>query len=656
MLPEDALSHHTFVIENVRIIPMDRERVIEGQAVLIQKGRITGIGDIATLQIPADAVHIDGHGDYLLPGLADMHVHLFSPNDLISYLAYGVTTVTNMDGASMHLDWRRKAQQKLLLSPTIYTAGATLDGYPPLNGMFHVLETPEQARRTVRAQKRAGYDFIKVYGTLNPDVYAAILVEAKAQRIAVIGHIVRQVGAAQVIAGSQVMIAHGEEYLDTWFKDGLDENQIGSATQATAKAGMTVTANLTTLQRVMREVQDLRGALAEPEMRYLSPSVYSQWMPSNNRNTGQSNSKEYLDYLQSRQVFLSKFVVALHTAGVPLLLGTDSAVNGFPGLSAHEELRLLVKAGLTPYQALSIATRNAGVFIKQTLPQSDSFGVIAVGQRADLLLLGGNPLANIENVGRIRGVMVRGRWFTQETLQREREAATSHYVQTKAKIDDLDRLVEMSDEAGAKKAFQDLMSEAQMSPPIAQWVLMIKGQRWRESKPHFARSLAEMNRELYPNAFSVYFDLGMAFWQEGSTEMARKNFRKSLALNPFNAQAHNQLEKLEALQRPLTFNPIGTYQMVADLSYQGTRREVKLTLLVSGSKGKWEGKFEMNPPLMKGLVVKEIAVGDKSIWVTVDVENGFPLELRMHLKEGQIAGKWSAGYENNGALQGKKVP
>ncbi len=175
---------------HVNLIPMDRERVLVDQTVVIRGGRIQEIGPTAKLELPDRAVVIEGHGKYLMPGLADMHVHPDHPDQLLLFIANGVTTIRNMHGAPKYLDWRKRIAEESLLAPFVYTTGPLFDGKPGRGIPGGVLvSTPEEAHIAVIAQKRAGYDYIKVLGGLSLEVYDAVMAEAAIQGLRVVGHV-----------------------------------------------------------------------------------------------------------------------------------------------------------------------------------------------------------------------------------------------------------------------------------------------------------------------------------------------------------------------------------------------------------------------------------------------------------------------------------
>lgn len=440
-------SSGVFAFVNVNVIPLDRERLLERQTVIVRDDRIVSIVPTTRSRAPRDATLIDGSGKFLMPGLADLHIHLRSTDELLSYLAYGVTTVMHLSGATGGapdlLGNRAALARGELLGPTLYASGPTLDGDPPIFPNVSVaVRTPEDARRVVAEQKRAGYDLLKVYNRLAPEVYDALLTAAMEQGLAVVGHVPRQVGMERALRSGQAMIAHGEEYFFTYFggandaqmQGGVvtqpDERKIAGIAEATRAASVAVTPNLSFIASTKRQLEDLSGVFADAELRYLHPNARRMWQannPTRRRDLDQFTARERVKY-----PFVRRLTKGLSDAGVLLLLGTDSSAPGlFPGQSAHLELRELVAAGLTPYQALATGTSNAGRFVAERVRPADKFGVVAVGHRADLLLLESNPLERIENISTLVGVMARGEWLTKDRLQQLREGLAESYKQVK---------------------------------------------------------------------------------------------------------------------------------------------------------------------------------------------------------------------------------
>lgn len=221
------------------------------------------------------------------------------------------------------------------------------------------------------------------------------------------------------------MVAHMEEYIYAYFSFGHEDSPVvpenaPAMTQwladATAKAGTWVTPNLTAYKGFSRQVVDLDAVLSRPEVAYLTPSLTADWRrPANPFARNPRDDKLFAGLIG----LVEGATMAFQKAGVALLAGTDTPIPCVvPGFSLHDELEELVHAGLRPYEALRAATANPGRFLGSFLGRSDSFGVVAPGRQADLLLLDANPLGDIKNTRRIAGVMLRGRWIPHDELQR----------------------------------------------------------------------------------------------------------------------------------------------------------------------------------------------------------------------------------------------
>jgi imidazolonepropionase-like amidohydrolase len=374
--------------------------------------------------------------------LIDVHVHLRDASELLSYLAYGVTTVVHLSGPTGNVpdvvELRGRVSKREVLGPSIYTTGRLLDGDPPVYpGVSVTVRTPEDARRVVASQVDAGVDFIKVYNNLSEDALRAAVAAAHERRRAVFGHIPRAGGRAQALqaalrAGLDV-IAHAEEYFFTYFYDDIEaqldkglvptlsEDRIPEAVRLTREAGAAVTPNLSFVAMTRAQLDDLPRVLEDPETCFLHPGVVAMWRgqnPTTRRDLGRFDRRERAKY-----GFIQRLTLALSRAGVPLLLGTDASSPAlFPGKSAHLELQELVRAGLTPFEAIAAGTRTAGTFMAYGEPGA-AFGTITPGSRADSILLRGNPLDDVANASTIEGVLVRGAWFTSQELRERRERA-----------------------------------------------------------------------------------------------------------------------------------------------------------------------------------------------------------------------------------------
>ncbi len=410
-------QERAFAFVNANVLPMDRDTVLVGQTVLIRDGIIQQVGSSSQVRVPASATRIDGGGKYLMPGLADMHVHMNVPRALQlellkMYAVNGVTTILNMRGTPDHLALRSDIRSGRVFGPDMYTVGRYL------NAPF--FNTPDSVEQEVVAQKRAGYDFIKMHGELSRDAYARLNLVGRRERIRIIGHAPRTLGIDAVFAEHQYALAHAEEFLYDTTGSSRDvdlpkfEPRIPELTRKMVAADIWLMPNFTAYKIIGLMAQDLSAILARPEMKYLPTPIKVGWGPETNPYTRRFGPDK-APGIFARHALLQKLTKAFDSAGVKLLVGTDGLnVGTVPGFSAHDELQELVDAGLSPYYALRAATANASVF----LGSSPCIGQVRAGCVADLLLLDANPLSSIGNTRRIAGVMVRGRWSSRQELDR----------------------------------------------------------------------------------------------------------------------------------------------------------------------------------------------------------------------------------------------
>ncbi|MGQ2932797.1 MAG: amidohydrolase family protein [Sphingopyxis sp.] len=409
----------TVVFTDVNVMPMDRERVIARTTVIVADGVISSIGIKAKL--PADTPVVDGKGAWLVPGLADMHNHVTSRDDLALLLANGVTTMLNMGEATNAFAGRTRIAVNKGEVPGPYIFTAFVVDSDPQYGHF-VVRTADEARAIVRLAKTNGYSFIKVYTNLSAEAFAALADEAKAQGVGIVGHNVKAVGLAKQLAAGQAMIAHVEEFFYGFFPEPpADDPNAPPADARIAEAIALVKAhdafvtsdlfNYRTIAAQFGKPEVVKAYLAAPEARYLSPADRLAW-------AGSGYQKKAVD-LSRRVAFEARFVKAMADAGVPLIAGGDAPTipGQVPGFALHEEIDAMLAAGLTPWQALSAATRTPGEFIAKTVPGAAKFGVIATGYRADLLLVADNPLEKPATLCAPLGVMAGGRWFDAAALK-----------------------------------------------------------------------------------------------------------------------------------------------------------------------------------------------------------------------------------------------
>jgi imidazolonepropionase-like amidohydrolase len=416
----------------VTIIPMtDATTLLADQTVLVRDGAILSIGHSSTTPVPARARRIDGRGKFLMPGLADMHVHLEyldNPDILKLFVASGVTTVRNMDGRPYIIDWRRRVEAGELVGPRIVTAGPIIDGSPPLRDDNLSVADAAAAAAAINAQADAGYDFVKLYTNLSPQAYRAAVAEAKRRGKPVSGHIPRQIEVAEAIA-SHRSIEHLTDYGEAlepgdgqgsrrwhWSKlylaQPLDPDRLPQLARELALAGTWTVPTLVQPERAVATAEQIESWLAAPAMHTVPQAFREAWAEEVRRNSARLEGDDWLTIDRGR-ANRRALVLAIHRAGGPLLAGTDTP-NAFviPGFSLPDELELLVAAGLSPGNALLAATRDAARY----LGQESSWGTVEPRRRADVVLLDANPLKDIRNVRLRSGVMLSGRWFSRAEL------------------------------------------------------------------------------------------------------------------------------------------------------------------------------------------------------------------------------------------------
>ena len=405
-------------IVNVHVLTMTSASVLPAQTVLVRQGKIAAIGPADRLSPHAEMRIVDGQGGYLLPGLADMHVHSNgNPMSLLLFLANGVTTVRQMSGRPEYLQWARRAAAGEILAPDLYSTGPILGEE---RGAAEATAAQSDIAARVRAQYKAGYRAIKPYTFLTAQAYRSAVAAARQRRMYIVGHVPYSVGTAGVIEAGQDEIAHVHSFHQDYFR-GFDpahvfrEYEVDDAfgervTPQLLRAGIAVTTTLI-VDQALADAHDIETYVSRPEMVYETPGA-AAFMRSPEWTFDNLWQKGYLTRVYLPHLF--RLTHDLQRGGVSLVLGTDSGVTGVVyGFSAHQELKLLVEAGLSPYEALLTGTRNAAAAVR-----SRDWGTIERGRRADLLLVRDNPLEHIGNTRHILGVMKRGHWLDRAELDR----------------------------------------------------------------------------------------------------------------------------------------------------------------------------------------------------------------------------------------------
>jgi hypothetical protein len=310
--------------------------------------------------------------------------------------------VRGMLGHPGQLELREQAKRGEIVSPNLYLAG------PSFNGQS--VNTPQEAIDKVRAQKREGWDLLKVHPGLTRDEYDAMAKTAREEKIRFGGHVPAEVGLEHAIAMGQETFDHIDGYVELLdgAKGPVDEQKLATIVKRSKDAGVWIVPT-SALWEVLFATIPLDTLKAYPELKYVSQQSVDQWSNMFNDRLKNIPREDAKNIVANR----TRILRALHRGGVKILMGTDAPQQfSVPGFSLHRELLRMREAGMSPYEILESGTVNVGkYFAKQ-----DAFGTVAPGQRADLVLLDANPLADIANVAKISGVMVRGRWLSRADL------------------------------------------------------------------------------------------------------------------------------------------------------------------------------------------------------------------------------------------------
>lgn len=444
-----------------------------GLDVAISDGRISRVAPgEADAPGPDGVPVVDGVGGFLIPGLWDMHAHVlptsgaapdawWEPDPEVAFrllVAYGVTGVRDMWGsleAAARLARERRARNRPW--PRVLTPGGILDGPVPYYPGLIPVGSPDEARAAVDSLAAGGADFIKVYTSLPPDLLRVVVERARERGLAVAGHVPAAVPAAEaaragmrsfehlygVLEGCSsdetALLADNVAFLDAraagrntiredrdWFGRLLgtqEDARCDALLRLLAREGTWQVPTLAALDGVFR----LRDPFAadDPRLAWVDPRAREFWGPSSYDETRNFADADW--ELRRRRLDRVRTVVGrMAELGVPLLAGSDvhpTIAFTFPGASLHDELALLVDAGLSPLQALRTATSGPARF----LGARDSLGAVEPGRLADLVLLDADPLAEIDNTRRIRGIVLGGRWLPRDTLDAWRADVAATY-------------------------------------------------------------------------------------------------------------------------------------------------------------------------------------------------------------------------------------
>lgn len=442
-----ALVHAT-------VVDVRAGRDISAQTIVIDGGRIVDVGDDASVRVPAGAHIVDATGRYVLPGLWDMHAHVRTPTarsvELPLLLANGVTGIREMGSDCKDTTatgdicigdlrrWQREIDAGTLRGPRLLALGSWHVNGPsdlPKNApAFFRASTPDEARELVHYFASRHVDFIKVYNNIPRQGYFALMREARAMHMTVVGHIPRQITARELSDSGQHSVEHARVFLfhcwpgaeQFWTNgtpkmtvtelmrhmvDDYDPAICGSLFQDYVRNDTWYVPT-----HVTRAVEAHAAALAtshDPRDAYIPRAMHDEWVADARRTAAYDSSAAGRKALGDFYTKGLEITGAAYRAGVRVMAGTDAGDSFiYPGFSMHDELGELVKAGLTPAQALRAATLDPAEFLGRTA----DFGVVERGRMADLVIVSADPLTDIRNTSRIDAVIEGGRFFDRAAL------------------------------------------------------------------------------------------------------------------------------------------------------------------------------------------------------------------------------------------------
>ncbi len=429
------------VITHATVLNPGTSSVQRNRTVVITGDHITSVSDTDKFQLPKNARVIDAAGQYLIPGLWDMHVHSAfgdwfpGGRDIILplFIANGVTGVRDMGGdVPVLMEWRKEIASGQIVGPRMVISGPMLDAYLP-NGKLRfpssiAVSTPTTAVAAVDSLKAQGVDFIKVQSVISHDAYLAAAAEAHKQGLPIVGHVPDKVRIQEVVEAGQKSIEHlmgifeGCSTEEDKFIKGEGNLKLLLTTQDQQRCDSLIKLLAQNQTWQVPTLAWQRGGtfLDQRDLKHdpLDKYVPAYWRDVTWRRFTDEMMPDLLrDPLALRQEYFAhnlQMVGAMHRAGVPFMAGTDTAPGVYivPGFSLHDELANFVEAGFTPMEALQTATSNPAKF----LGMEASFGSVEPGKIANLLLLSANPLEDIRNTRKISVVIANGQIFDRAAL------------------------------------------------------------------------------------------------------------------------------------------------------------------------------------------------------------------------------------------------
>lgn len=624
---QDATSRHrprNAAFVDVTVVSVRDGTLHEHQTVVVENGLFTAVGSVRDVRVPRGALRINGQGRFLVPGLADMHVHsMVSNSQKLLNLANGVTTIREMDGFPYLLRERQAIRENRLLGPTMYVAGTILAAMP-MEDYARVVTSPDEARAAVIEQKRNGYDFIKVHNVLPVELYRAVTEEARRQFIDVVGHVPHDVRLGEAIKQGQRTLEHMKGYYYDRTLKMTTEDYVGLTKDAQVWNCPTFYTRRTGIARSELE----RLIATSDEMRFVPAEDKRRWL---------EEAKEIPDAttetIYERSTAAFKELLAIRAR---FLTGTDSGGgyrNHVPGYALQHELETMESLGMPAIDVLRSSTIEAAAAMRR----EREFGSIDVGMRADCVLASKNPLETVVNLRQKKGVMVRGIWMPPEAIEEMLSSVARVYADDGGLADADFPAVLRSAVRDARRlegsGFVALVGRE--SSLVTLGDLLIDARMTRD-----AVAVLRIAATAFPESAAVHAALGAAWLARRDLREAMAAIERSLAIDPGNDRARRLLESAPDRVAP-SFDPVGVYAFEVRMLMNGAFKVIPLRLEVTGSSGRYTGRM-LSDAVPEYALEGVSAVGDR-FWATA-VRGQNRVKFRLVVSGSRVTGSWSAEF------------
>ncbi|EED35692.1 hypothetical protein NOR51B_1639 [Luminiphilus syltensis NOR5-1B] len=453
--PEE--SEVDLLLRATTIVDVRTGQLLPERDVVIDGGRICAISQSSDAAVFTADQEIDGRGRFLIPGLMEMHGHVDTPEAMTLYLANGVTTVRNLWGEPWTLALRDELEKSQGDYPRLLTAGPIVDGSPPINYPFVVVTDAREADAEVARQAAAGYDFVKIYSNMSPNVFDAMIAAGKKYNMEISGHLPHDVAFPHALNSGMRTMEHFLEVADELLRYppsvDLDLYVVYPETQRLLEAvgrGEVSLDNIVDRGRIaevaahaatsdtwfdptlmpMRNFTSDWNQMNPDWQRYLPPAIKAYWEGAWAAREGwTADARRGEDALYALRLEL---LGEMHKAGAHVLAGTDAPVPGmYHGFSLVDEIQQLTRAGLSNAAALRAATLEGALYLKR----EGELGEVVTGAEADLVLLEANPLENLQNLRSVVGVVRAGYWQDEAALSERLETIAAQYAAQEALFD-----------------------------------------------------------------------------------------------------------------------------------------------------------------------------------------------------------------------------